>query len=90
MRTPTEAATSTQETKEALWRERVGDWRKSGESADKYSEGRGFAAGTLRWCTLAVPGVLFVWLATARLLLARGTISNDVSCPVQRIPVARQ
>lgn len=49
MRTTNLAATSAPSTKEALWRERVGAWRKSGESADKYSEGRGFAAGTLRW-----------------------------------------
>lgn len=49
MRTPNEAAISAPSTKESLWRERVAAWRKSGESADKYSEGRGFAAGTLRW-----------------------------------------
>lgn len=49
MRTPNEAAISAPSTKEALWRERVAAWRKSGESADKYSEGRDFAAGTLRW-----------------------------------------
>ncbi len=49
MRTSNEAATAGPSTREALWRERAGAWRKSGESADKYSEGRGFAAGTLRW-----------------------------------------
>ena len=31
------------------WRQRVADWRASGETADIYSTGRGFTAGTLRW-----------------------------------------
>lgn len=49
MKSSTAASTSAPSTKEALWRDRVAAWRKSGESADKYSEGRDFAAGTLRW-----------------------------------------
>ena len=31
------------------WRRRVASWRASGETAEKFSSGRGFSAGTLRW-----------------------------------------
>lgn len=31
------------------WRQRVAGWRASGETAEIYSKGRGFTAGTLRW-----------------------------------------
>lgn len=31
------------------WRQRVAGWRASGETAETYSTGRGFTAGTLRW-----------------------------------------
>lgn len=31
------------------WRQRVAAWRASGETAEIYSTGRGFTAGTLRW-----------------------------------------
>ena len=31
------------------WRERVARWRASGETAETYSTGRGFTAGSLRW-----------------------------------------
>ena len=31
------------------WRQRVAGWRASGETAEIYSTGRGFTAGTLRW-----------------------------------------
>ena len=33
----------------AKWRQRVAGWRASGETAETYSTGRGFTAGTLRW-----------------------------------------
>lgn len=31
------------------WAKRVAAWRESGQSADAYAEGRGFAGATLRW-----------------------------------------
>ena len=31
------------------WRRRVASWRASGETAEEFSSGRGFSAGTLRW-----------------------------------------
>ncbi len=34
---------------EAKWDERVRAWRSSGQPAEDYAEGRGFAASTLRW-----------------------------------------
>jgi hypothetical protein len=34
---------------EAAWSKRVEAWRASGLTAEEYSAGRGFAAGTLRW-----------------------------------------
>ena len=33
----------------AIWRKRVAGWRASGQAAEEYSAGRGFAASTLRW-----------------------------------------
>lgn len=36
-------------TTEAMWIKRVSTWRASGQTAEEYSRGRGFAAGTLRW-----------------------------------------
>src|SRR5579883_2797492 len=32
-----------------LWRQRVAEWRASGQTAEAYSVGRGFAASSLRW-----------------------------------------
>src|ERR1041384_6411973 len=32
-----------------IWRSRVAAWRASGETAEEFSAGRGFAVGTLRW-----------------------------------------
>ena len=32
-----------------IWKQRVRDWRASGESAERYAVGRGFAASTLKW-----------------------------------------
>lgn len=32
-----------------IWVERVSEWRASGESAEVFAAGRGFAAATLRW-----------------------------------------
>lgn len=34
---------------EALWSERVRAWRESGESAEAFARGKGFAASTLRF-----------------------------------------
>jgi hypothetical protein len=42
------AAMSETETK-TKWRRRVASWRESGETTEKFSSGRGFSAGTLRW-----------------------------------------
>ena len=36
------------DTKE-IWKKRVASWRASGKTAEKYSAGRGWAAGTLLW-----------------------------------------
>jgi hypothetical protein len=33
----------------ATWRSRVAAWRASGETAEEFSAGQGFAVGTLRW-----------------------------------------
>lgn len=32
-----------------IWKQRVASWRASGESAEKFSTGRGYAASTLKW-----------------------------------------
>jgi hypothetical protein len=32
-----------------VWAERVAAWRESGQSADAFASGRGFAGATLRW-----------------------------------------
>lgn len=32
-----------------IWKQRVMSWRASGESAERYAIGRGFAASTLKW-----------------------------------------
>ncbi|MFN0246300.1 MAG: IS66 family insertion sequence element accessory protein TnpA, partial [Kofleriaceae bacterium] len=32
-----------------IWKQRVANWRTSGESAERYAIGRGFAASTLKW-----------------------------------------
>jgi len=32
-----------------IWAKRVAAWRASGQSADEYAAGRGFAGSTLRW-----------------------------------------
>lgn len=32
-----------------IWKQRVTSWRASGESAERYAVGRGFAASTLKW-----------------------------------------
>lgn len=32
-----------------VWKQRIASWRASGESAEKFSAGRGFAASTLKW-----------------------------------------
>ena len=32
-----------------VWKQRVASWRASGESAERFSVGRGFAASTLKW-----------------------------------------
>jgi hypothetical protein len=34
---------------ETIWQERVAAWRASGETAEQFARGRGFAATTLRW-----------------------------------------
>jgi transposase len=39
---------SMSDTKET-WKKRVASWRASGETAKKYSAGRGWSAGTLLW-----------------------------------------
>jgi hypothetical protein len=31
------------------WRERVAEWRSSGQTAEAFSTGKGYAAGTLLW-----------------------------------------
>lgn len=36
------------DTKE-IWKKRVASWRASGKTAEKYSAGRGWSAGTLLW-----------------------------------------
>jgi hypothetical protein len=36
------------DTKE-IWKKRVASWRASGKTAEKYSAGRGWSAGTLFW-----------------------------------------
>ena len=35
--------------KKEIWKKRVADWRASGETAKRYSAGRGWSAGTLLW-----------------------------------------
>jgi hypothetical protein len=40
---------STALTTESIWRDRVRQWRESGETADQFAKGRGFAASTLRY-----------------------------------------
>lgn len=37
------------ESKAALWRERVADWKASGLTADEFASRHGLVAGTLRW-----------------------------------------
>jgi hypothetical protein len=32
-----------------IWKQRVASWRASGESAERFAVGRGFAASTLKW-----------------------------------------
>lgn len=32
-----------------MWKQRVASWRASGQSAERFSAGRGFAASTLKW-----------------------------------------
>jgi hypothetical protein len=32
-----------------IWKQRVSSWRASGESAEGFAVGRGFAASTLKW-----------------------------------------
>jgi hypothetical protein len=32
-----------------IWKQRVASWRASGESAERFAIGRGFAASTLKW-----------------------------------------
>jgi len=32
-----------------IWKQRVASWRASGQSAEKFSAGRGYAVGTLKW-----------------------------------------
>jgi hypothetical protein len=34
---------------ESKWTERVQTWKSSGQSADDYAQGQGYAASTLRW-----------------------------------------
>lgn len=34
---------------EVVWAERVRAWRASGETAERFASGAGYAAGTLRW-----------------------------------------
>jgi hypothetical protein len=40
---------STALTTESIWRDRVRQWRESGETADPFAKGQGFAASTLRY-----------------------------------------
>jgi hypothetical protein len=35
--------------KKEIWKQRVAGWRASGETAKRYSAGRGWSAGTLLW-----------------------------------------
>ena len=32
-----------------IWKQRVASWRASGESAERFAVGRGFAGSTLKW-----------------------------------------
>ena len=32
-----------------IWKQRIASWRASGESAERFAVGRGFAASTLKW-----------------------------------------
>ncbi|MFN0253338.1 MAG: IS66 family insertion sequence element accessory protein TnpA [Kofleriaceae bacterium] len=32
-----------------IWKQRVASWRASGESAERFAVGRGFASSTLKW-----------------------------------------
>ena len=43
-------------TKEAMWAERVGAWRASGESTEVFARGRGFSGSSLRnWTRRRAP-----------------------------------
>ena len=35
--------------KKTMWQSRVAEWRASGKTAEEFSTGQGYTAGTLRW-----------------------------------------
>lgn len=67
----------------AEWSKRVSAWRASGQSADEYAAGRGFAGATLRWWSSrlgrSTPGLV----ATSEVVrLARVVRSAPVASPI--------
>ena len=77
-------------TTEAVWRERVQQWRASGETAAVFAQGRGFAASTLRfWSSRlgAMEAPSFVQVVPRAV---RGTVPASLVVEVgeARVPVA--
>lgn len=63
------------------WAKRVASWRASGQTADAFAAGRGFAASTLRWwgSRLGRRDSGFVQVVTAPVAVARdGVVELDV------------
>jgi len=70
---------------ESLWRQRIADWRASGQSMDEFAAGRDFALATLRdWSSRLKRG------AAPRLVqpIVRPTRPGDPTDPGVRIEVA--
>jgi hypothetical protein len=77
-----------------VWQERVAEWRASGETAEEFARGRGYAATTLRWWssrlrreTLVPPG--FVRLVPRAALPAEPASALVVEVGDARIRVTR-
>jgi undecaprenyl pyrophosphate synthase len=70
------------------WRQRVAGWRASGETAERYSTGRGFTAGTLRWWASRLQGQYLAFIATYTLLNQRPPAEADFQRFFQVTPPA--
>lgn len=61
---------------ESIWKQRVAAWRASGQTAAVYSEGKGFAASTLKWWSAHLGPATTPAVPLARVVIpTRGTAS---------------